>query len=83
MGKHEVIKPSSAERVRKHRAEMRARGFRLTQIWATNPDDPAFLAEVKRANAVIAAHPEEEEAAMDWIEWMTTGDVQAEPDYQW
>lgn len=87
MGKHEVIKPSSTakstERVRKHRADMRAKGLRLTQIWTPDPNDPAFVAEIARANAVIAAHPDEEEDAMDWIEWMTTGDVQTEPDYKW
>ena len=81
MGKHEVIKTSSTERVRKHRAEMRAKGYRLTQTWAVNPNDPAFLAEIERANAVIAAHPEEDEVAMDWIERTTTGDVKTEPDY--
>jgi uncharacterized protein (DUF2344 family) len=84
MGKHEPIKPSSTarstERVRKHRAEMRAKGLRLRQVWTPDANDPAFLAEIAKANAVIAAHPEEEEDVMHWIEWMTTGDVQTEPD---
>jgi Protein of unknown function (DUF3018) len=54
MGKHEVIKPSSTERVRKHRAEMRAKGFRLKQVWVRNRNDPAYLAEFDRANHEIA-----------------------------
>jgi Protein of unknown function (DUF3018) len=81
MGKHETIK--STTRVQKHRAEMKAKGFRLRQFWSRDPNDQAFLAEIERANRAIAAHPEEEESVMDWIESMTTGVVQAEPDYKW
>ncbi len=43
MGKHEPIKPSSTERVRKHRADMRAKGYRLKQVWVRDLEDPALL----------------------------------------
>ncbi len=33
MGTHEIIRPSSTERVRKHRAVMRAKGYRLKTVW--------------------------------------------------
>lgn len=82
MGKHDIIKPSSTERVRKHRAEMKAKGYRLAQIWSPSPNDAAFRAEVEHANRVIAAHPEEDAAAMEWIERMTKGEAQIEPDYK-
>lgn len=61
MGKHETIK--STTRVQKHRAEMKARGFRLKQIWVPNHESPEFKAEVTRANRAInefeRKHPEE------------------------
>ncbi len=63
MGKHDPIKPSSTERVRKHRAEMRAKGYRLKQVWVRDRNDPAYLAEIERANRAInefeRKHPEE------------------------
>ncbi len=74
MGKHEVIKPAgststakSTERVRKHREAMRAKGYRLKSVWVPNRDDPAYLAEIARANAAIAKW---ERANPDEIEWM-------------
>jgi hypothetical protein len=58
MGKHEVIKPSSSakstERVRKHRAEMRAKGFKLKQVWMRDRNDPAYLAEIEQTIHAIA-----------------------------
>ncbi len=74
MGKHEVIKPSSTARVAKHRAEMRAKGYRLKSIWVRDMNDPAFKAEIERANRTIAEfereHPEE-------AEWMDGATAQA------
>jgi Protein of unknown function (DUF3018) len=54
MGKHEVIRPSSTERVRKHRAEMRAKGYRLKQVWVPDRNDPVFKAELARGCQAIA-----------------------------
>ena len=48
MGKHEVIKTSSTERVRKHRAEMRAKGYRLKQRWVIDMDDPAVKERIRK-----------------------------------
>ena len=71
MGKHEPIKPSSTERVRKHRAEMRAKGYRLKQVWVRDRNDPAYLAEIERSNRAInkfeRKHPEE----AGWMDWAT------------
>jgi hypothetical protein len=67
MGKHEVIKASSTARVAKHRAEMRAKGYRLKTVWVRDLSDPSMKAEIARANKVIAdferKHPQE-------FEWM-------------
>jgi Protein of unknown function (DUF3018) len=46
---------SSAARVRKHREEMRAKGYVPKQIWVRNKNDPAFLAECKAASEQISA----------------------------
>ncbi len=58
MGKHEVIKPGgtakSTERVRKHRAEMRAKGYKLKQVWVRDQNDPAYLAEIEQINRAVA-----------------------------
>ncbi len=54
MGKHETIKPSSTARVAKHRAEMRAKGFRLKQVWVRDTDDPAFREKLRQESRIIA-----------------------------
>jgi Protein of unknown function (DUF3018) len=63
MGKHEVVKSSSSARVAKHRAAMKANGYRLKQIWVAVLDDPAIRAEIARANHSVAnfeaKHPED------------------------
>ncbi len=63
MGKHEVIKPSSTARVRKHRAEMKAKGYRLKQVWVRDTKDPAFREQLREECRIIAeferANPDE------------------------
>ncbi len=54
MGKYEVIKPSSTERVRKHRAEMRAKGYRLKSVWVRDTRDPAFRARLREESRIMA-----------------------------
>jgi Protein of unknown function (DUF3018) len=67
MGKHQIIKPNSTERVRKHRAEMRAKGYRLKQVWVRDRSDPAYLAEIERSNRAIA---EWERNNPDEVAWL-------------
>jgi Protein of unknown function (DUF3018) len=63
MGKHEVIKTSSTARVAKHRAEMRARGYRLKSVWVRDMNDPAFRERLREESRMIGemerANPEE------------------------
>jgi hypothetical protein len=56
MGKHEVIKPrsTSTERVRKYRAEMRAKGYRQRQLWVPDLNDPVVLARVQEECRAIS-----------------------------
>jgi hypothetical protein len=54
MGKHEVIKSSSTARVRKHRAEMRAKGYRLKSVWVRDTSDPAFRKQLREESRIIA-----------------------------
>jgi hypothetical protein len=73
MGKHDIIepsstiKPSSTGRVRKHRLEMRAKGFRLKSVWVRDLADPAFTAEIARTNQAIADF---EGRYPDEVKWM-------------
>jgi Protein of unknown function (DUF3018) len=54
MGKHEVVKSNSTDRVRKHRAEMRAKGYRLKSVWVRDTSDPAFRARLREESRIIA-----------------------------
>lgn len=50
---------STRERVREHRARLRAQGLRPVQIWAPDVHAPEFVAEAHRQSAVIAASEHE------------------------
>ena len=54
MGKHDPIKPSSTARVAKHRAEMRAKGYRLKQVWVRDLSDPALRERLREESRIIA-----------------------------
>lgn len=82
MGKHEVIKPSSTERVRKHRADMRAKGYRLKQVWVPDFDDPIVSQRI-RAESMMIGLRQEEEHAQRWAETVSAGIWDDEPDYKW
>ncbi len=50
----------SAASMRKHREEMRRRGFKLVQIWVPDPDAPGFAEEMRRQSLAVANSPNEE-----------------------
>jgi hypothetical protein len=54
MGKHQAIKSSSTARVAKHRAEMRAKGYRLKTIWVRDTRDPALRERLREESRIIA-----------------------------
>ena len=55
MGKHEVIKPqSSTARVAKHRAEMRAKGYRLKSMWLIDTRDPKVRERLRQEGRIAA-----------------------------
>ncbi len=68
MGKHDVIKPTSTERVAKHRAEMRAKGYRLKQIWVPDMSNPAMQAEIALANRVINEFERKHPVEAGWMD---------------
>lgn len=49
----------SAEKVRNHRARMRAKGLRLVQYWLPDVTSPEFKAEAHRQSLAIAQSPSE------------------------
>jgi hypothetical protein len=48
----------SADRVKRHRAMMRARGMRIVSHWVPDTRKPDFLREYRAQLAALAANPE-------------------------
>ncbi|MCB8879450.1 antitoxin MazE family protein [Acidisoma cellulosilytica] len=65
---------SSQEKVRQHRARLRAQGLRPIQIWVPDVRTPAFMAEAHRQSQLVAdSHQEADDQAFidavsDWDE---------------
>lgn len=65
---------SSRERVKEHRARLRAQGLRPIQIWVPDVDSPEFKAEAHRQALAVATSPTAAEdqafidAVTDWSE---------------
>jgi hypothetical protein len=49
--------PSSRDKVRSHRARLRAQGLRPIQIWVPDTRSPRFAAEARRQCELISASP--------------------------
>jgi hypothetical protein len=58
---------SSREKVREHRARLRARGLRPIQIWVPDVRSPGFLAEARRQSRAVATsqHAAEDQ---EWVD---------------
>jgi len=56
-----------AERVRKHRACLRAAGLRPVQIWIPDTRRQGFAEECRRQSLLVANDPQEKEI-LEWIE---------------
>jgi Protein of unknown function (DUF3018) len=59
----------SRDKVRAHRARLRAQGLRPVQIWVPDVRSPAFLAEARRQSLIVARSPQaaEDQAFVDSI----------------
>ena len=51
----------SRDKVRNHRARMRAKGMKLVQYWVPNVTSPAFKAQALRESRAMASSPTEAE----------------------
>jgi Protein of unknown function (DUF3018) len=51
----------SREKVRDHRARMRAKGMKLVQFWVPDTGSAEFKAEARRQSRLIARNPQEAE----------------------
>jgi hypothetical protein len=56
----ESRKESAREGMRKHREDMRRRGFKLVQLWVPDPSAPGFAAELQRQIRSLATHADRE-----------------------
>ncbi|HWD50109.1 MAG TPA: antitoxin MazE family protein [Rhizomicrobium sp.] len=52
---------ATANKVRVHRAKLRAQGLRPIQIWVPDVNDPKFIAKAHRESLAIANSPHEKE----------------------
>lgn len=60
---------SVKDRVKAHRARMRAQGLRPIQIWVPDVRSPEFAAEAHRQSALVAANARDD---MDYLEAIST-----------
>lgn len=51
----------SRDKVRDHRARMRAKGMKLVQFWVPDTSSAEFRAEARRQSRLIASSPNEAE----------------------
>jgi len=58
---------SSASRVQRHRANLRAQGMRPVQLWVPDTRSVQFAAECRLQSALLTVDPHERET-LDWIE---------------
>ena len=65
---------SSGEKVQAYRDRMRAKGFRLVQMWLPDTRSPEFAAQAHRASLAIANSPTEQDdqAFIDSVQWWTS-----------
>ena len=61
------MRTDNAQRVQKHRAELRANGLRPVQIWVPDTRSAAFAQECQRQSRVLAQDPHEAQA-IAWAE---------------
>ena len=64
----------SRDKVRAYRKRMRAKGFRLVQMWLPDTRSPEFAAQAHRASLAIAQSPTEQDdqAFIDSVQWWTS-----------
>ena len=60
---------TSREKVREHRARLRAQGLRPIQLWVPDVRSGAFAAEARRQSRMVAASPlaSEDQAFVDSV----------------
>lgn len=61
------MRTGNAQRVQKHRAELRANGLRPVQIWVPDTRQAAFSEECKRQSLMLRSDPQEVET-LTWLE---------------
>jgi hypothetical protein len=64
--------PSSREKVGAHRRRMRAKGYRLVQLWVPDTRAEVFTTRARAESSALAAHPveAEDQAFVDAVSWL-------------
>jgi hypothetical protein len=68
------IRSSSRQKVSAHRRRMRAKGYRLVQMWLPDTRTDTFAARAREESAALASHPNEadDQAFVDAVSWLTS-----------
>lgn len=61
---------SSRDKVRAHRARLRAGGLRPVQVWLPDTRSPEFATEAHRQSLAIGNHPDEPDEQA-WVDSLT------------
>ena len=61
------MRPSTSERVQKHRMALRAAGLRPVQIWVPDTRQPGFAEECRRQSLALQSDPQEHDI-LHWLE---------------
>ncbi|WP_029010548.1 antitoxin MazE family protein [Azospirillum halopraeferens] len=71
-----AVRKPSREKVRAHRARLRAQGLRPVQFWVPDVRSPEFAAEARRQSLAVANSPQEadDQAFLDSVGWGSLGD---------
>lgn len=72
-----AIHHTSREKVKAHRARLRAQGLRPVQIWVPDVRSPAFVAEARRQSLAVARSPQEadDQGFVDAVGWGSLDDA--------
>lgn len=54
-----AIRQAPREKVKAHRARLRAQGLRPVQFWVPDVRNPAFVAEARRQSLAVARSPQD------------------------
>ncbi|NVO12997.1 MAG: antitoxin MazE family protein [Rhodoplanes sp.] len=71
-----AARASTRQKVSAHRRRLRAKGYRLVQMWLPDTRTDTFASRAREESAALASHPNEadDQAFVDAVSWLTSDD---------